>query len=240
MQERIVSMHAFYKSQGKGVDAFLSRPTASGQRPAVLIIHEWWGLEDHFRDLTRAFAREGCVGLTPDLYHGRVTADWEEAARLKTSLDLDRATQEILDGIPYLRGLPFVKPDKIGIVGFCMGGGLALLAICRTKEIAAAVIYFQSMYPDPGELASITCPILGHYGEDDIYTLRSEVEAFEQILRETNKSCEIHFYKNAGHAFVNDKHPELYRKEAADASWPRTIEFFRTHLKGEREAQGGS
>lgn len=234
MQERIVSMHAFYKSKGEGVDAFLSRPTASGKWPAILIIHEWWGLEDHFRDMTRAFAREGYVALAPDLYHGKVTADGEEAARLKTSLDLDRATREILDGIPYLKSLPFVNPGKIGIIGFCMGGGLALLSVCRTKEIAAAAIYFQSMYPDPGELVNIACPILGHYGEDDIYTPRSEVDAFEKILKEHNKSHEIYFYKNAGHAFVNDRHPELYRKEAAEASWPRTLEFFQRHLKERR------
>jgi len=226
MQERIVSMHAFYKSKGEGVDGFLSRLVTAGKWPAMLVIHEWWGLEAHFRDMTRTFARAGYVALAPDLYHGKVTADWEEAGRLKTSLDLGRSTQEIIDGIAYLKALPFVDPRRIGIIGFCMGGGLALLAICRTKDIAAAVIYFQSMYPDPGELLNISCPILGHYGEDDIYTPRSEVEAFVKVLEDSGKPHEIHFYPNAGHAFVNDKHPELYRKEAAEASWPRTMEFF--------------
>jgi carboxymethylenebutenolidase len=224
-------MHAFYKSRNEGIDGFLSRPTASGPWPAILVIHEWWGLEDHFREMTRMFARKGCVALAPDLYRGKVTADREEAARLKTSLDIDRATREILGGVPYLRGLPFVGPDKIGIIGFCMGGGLALLSICRTREITAAVIYFQSMYPDPGELVNIACPILCHCGEDDIYTPRSEVEAFERVLKEHNKSYQVHFYKNAGHAFCNEMHPELYRKEAAEASWPRTFEFFQKHLK---------
>jgi carboxymethylenebutenolidase len=204
---------------------------AAGPWPAVLVIHEWWGLEDHFRDMTRVFARNGYVTLAPDLYHGRVTADWEEAGRLKTSLDLERATREILDGIPYLRSLPFVNPARIGIVGFCMGGGLALLSLCRTNELAAGVIYFQSMYPDPAELVNISCPLLCHYGEDDIYTPRSEVETFERLLKEHNKSYQIYFYKNAGHAFCNDQHPELYRKEAAEASWPRTFEFFQKHLR---------
>lgn len=231
MDERIISMHAFYKSESGGVDGFLSRPTAPEKRPAVLVIHEWWGLDDHFRDVTRMFARKGYVALAPDLYHGKVTEDWLEAGRLKTSLDVERATREILDGIPYLRSLPFVNPDRIGIVGFCMGGGLALLSVCRSKDIAAAVIYFQSMYPDPGELQNITCPMLCHYGEDDIYTPRSEVEAFEKVLKQHNKPHEIHFYKNAGHAFCNDMHPELYRKEAADASWLRTFEFFQKQIR---------
>ena len=231
MSERIVSMHAFYKSKGEGVDGFLSRPMTSGKWPAMVVIQEWWGLDDHFRDMTRLFAKEGYVALAPDLYHGKVTEDWEEAARLKTSLDLDRATQEIIDAIQYLKGLPFVNPGRIGIIGFCMGGGLALLTICRTKEITAAVIYFQSMYPDPSEIANISCPVLGHYGEDDVTTPKSEVQAFEKLLKDNKTPHEIHFYPNAGHAFVNDKHPEMYRKEAAEASWPRTVEFFQKYLK---------
>lgn len=148
MEERIVSMHAYYGSGSGGVDAFISRPTASGKWPATLIIHEWWGLEEHFRNLCRTFAKNGYVALAPDLYHGKLVEDREEAARLKNSLDVEHAVQGILDGIPYLKGLPFVNPGRIGIVGFCMGGGLALLSICRTKEITAAVIYFHSLYPD--------------------------------------------------------------------------------------------
>jgi len=104
----IVSMHAFYKRGERGVDAFLSRPTAAGKHPALIVIHEWWGLDSHFRDLSRKLAREGYVALVPDLYHGQLTMDPEVAARLKTSLDLDEAVQDILGGIPYLTSLPFI------------------------------------------------------------------------------------------------------------------------------------
>jgi len=231
MDERIVSMHAYYASGEGGVDGLISRPTASGKWPAILVIHEWWGLEDHFRNMCRSFAKKGYVALAPDLYHGKVVKEHDEAARLKTSLDLERAVQEILDGVAYVKNLPFVDPGRIGIVGFCMGGGLALLSICRSREIAAGVIYFHSLFPDPGDLVNINCPILGHFGEDDTVTPKSEVEAFEQVLKENNKSYEIYFYKNAGHAFVNEMHADTYRKEAAEATWPRTFDFLKKHLQ---------
>ncbi len=232
-EERIVSMHAYYPSGEAGVDGLISRPTASRKWPAILVIHEWWGLEDHFRAMCRSFSKKGYVALAPDLYHGKLVTDDDEAtaARMKTSLDLDRAVQEILDGVTYLKNLPFVNPDRIGIVGFCMGGGLALLSLCRTKEFAAGVIYFQSLFPDPSELANISCPIIGHYGEEETVTPKSEVEEFERVLKENNKSYELYFYKNAGHAFVNETHSVYYRKEAAEATWPRTFEFLKKYLQ---------
>src|SRR3989304_4027056 len=150
MAERIVSLHAFYKSGDGGGDGYLSHPTARGPWPAVILVHEWWGLEEHFRELSRLLAREGFVVLVPDLYHGRVATERADAASLKTSLDSDGPGRETVDGIPYLRGLPFVS-GKVGIVGFCMGGGLALLAACRSGDFAAGGIYFPSIYPDATE-----------------------------------------------------------------------------------------
>jgi len=227
----IVSMHAFYKNGEQGVDAFLSRPTATGKHPALIVLHEWWGMDSHFRDLSRKLAREGYVVLVPDLYHGQLTMDPEIAARLKTSLDLERAVQDILGGVPYLRGLPFVDGERVGIVGFCMGGGLALLAACRQPSWKAAVIYFQSLFPDPMELEGLSCPLLGHYGEEDDVTPLSEVEEFRATLEKGNKEHEIHLYPGAGHAFTNDMHPERYHAEATEISWTRTLEFLSKHLK---------
>lgn len=231
MAEKIVSLHAFYASGKAGVNAYLSRPTASGTWPAVIILHEWWGLEEHFRDLGRRLAKEGFVALVPDLYHGKVTADPREAARLKTSLDIEGAIQETLDAVPYLRGLPFVS-GKIGITGFCMGGGLALLAACRGNEFSAAVTYFPSIYPDPSEVANAGCPLLIHHGMADSITPMSEIERIKNTLEQHRKPVELFLYDGADHAFVNDTH-ERYHKEAAEASWPRTIEFFRRHLRNE-------
>jgi carboxymethylenebutenolidase len=229
LTERIVSLHAFYASGGGGVDAYLSHPTAPGPWPAVIIAYEWWGLEDHFRDLSRQLAREGMVVLVPDLYHGKVTADPAEAAKLKTSLDIDRAVEEIIGAAPYLRSLPFVS-GKVGVMGFCMGGGLALLAACRANEFSAGVIYFPSIYPDTSELENAACPLLFHYGTGDVVTPRSEIDRITGTLNQTHKPHELYLYEGANHAFVNSTHPAMYSREATEAAWPRTLEFFKRHM----------
>ena len=186
-------------------------------------------LEDHFRDLSRQLAREGTVVLVPDLYHGKVTADPAEAAKLKTSLDIDRAVEEIIGAAPYLRSLPFVS-GKVGVMGFCMGGGLALLAACRANEFSAGVIYFPSIYPDTSELENAACPLLFHYGTADVVTPRSEIDRITETLNRANKPHELKLYEGANHAFVNSTHPAMYSREATEASWPRTLEFFKGHM----------
>ena len=222
-------MHAFYTSGNAGVDAYLSHPTARGPWPAVIIAHEWWGLEEHFRNFSRQLAREGMVALVPDLYHGRVTADPAEAAKFKASLDIDSAVEEIIGAVAYLRRLPFVS-GKVGVMGFCMGGGLALLAACRAREFSAGVIYFPSIYPDTSELENASCPLLFHYGTADVVTPRSEIDRITRALKRADKPYELHLYEDANHAFVNDTHPEYYHKEATEASWPRTVKFLKQHM----------
>ena len=231
MTERIVSLHAFYRTGDVEVDAYFSHPTAPGPRPAVIIAHEWWGLEEHFRDFSRELASHGMAVLVPDLYHGKVTADPAEAAMLKASLDIDRAVEEISGGSAYLRSLPFVS-GKVSVVGFCMGGGLALLAASRTTDFSAGVIYFPSVYPDTSELETISCPLLLHYGTADTVTPRSEIDRITQTLDHAEKPYELHLYEGADHAFVNDAHPEHYDMESTEASWLRTVEFLKRHISG--------
>jgi len=229
MSERIVSLHAFYKNGDVEVDGYLSHPTAPGPWPAVIVAHEWWGLEEHFRDLSRDLAREGMVVLVPDLYHGKVATDPATAAMLKTSLDIDKAVEGIIGGVAYLRKLPFVS-GKVGVLGYCMGGGLALLAACRSKEFNSGVIYFPSIYPDASELENIACPLLFHYGTADAVTPRSEMDRITRTLDRAKKPYALHLYEGANHAFVNDMHPEYFHKEATEAAWPRTVEFLKQNL----------
>lgn len=227
--EAIMTLHADYQSSAGRVTSVLSRPITPGPWAAVVVLHEWWGLDEHHREFTRRLAREGFVALAPDLYDGRVTSDWDEAPRLKVTLDVDRAIQQVLGAPAFLRSLPFVN-GKVAVLGFCMGGGVALISICRRREYDAAVIYFHSISPDPAELANITCPFLGHYGKEDTITTVAEVERLAATLKAQGTEHEIYLYEQAGHAFVNEEHPEYYRQEAAEASWPRTLAFLRRHL----------
>ena len=230
MSEVIISQHAFYESRSGGVDGFISRPVAAGRWPAVVIGHEWWGLVDWSREFTRQLAECGFVALTPDLYHGVSTTDHPTAARLKGELDIGKAVQDMGDAVSYLKGLPFVS-DKAGVMGFCMGGGIALLAGCRSSAFDAVVLYHHSIYPDPREVERLSCPLQGHYGLADIVTPIAEVKLFANQLKQSKKPHEIHYYEGAGHGWLNPNRPNLYREEAAQLSLQRTVEFFKNHLK---------
>lgn len=230
MSEIIISQHAFYESKSGGVDGFISRPVAAGRRPAVVIGHEWWGLVDWNRDFNRQLAEQGFVAFTPDLYHGVSTAAHTTAARLKGELNIDKAVQDMVDAVSYLKGLAFVS-QKVGVMGFCMGGGVALLAACRSAAFDAVVLYHHSIYPDPREVEKLSCPLQGHYGLADIVTPLSEVKDFESQLKQFKKSHEIHYYEGAGHGWMNPDRPNLYREDATTLSLQRTVEFFKNHLK---------
>lgn len=226
-------MHAFYEDDDTAADGYLSRPSAPGPWPAVVVLHEWWGLDPHFRELSRRLAAEGYVVLVPDLYDGTVATEEETAARLKTSLDTDWAAAAATAGVPYLRRLPFVDADAgVGLMGYCMGGGVALLAAGR-GDFDAMVAYFPSMYPDDEELARIDLPTLFHYGTEDVVTPRYELDRILNAYDEAGTPYELYEYEGAGHAFTNDTYEELYVESAAEESWPRTLEFLAEHLRGE-------
>lgn len=228
MSEVIVSQHAYYEGKTGGVDGFISRPV-EGRWPGLVIGIDWWGLTDWSREITRRLADQGFVALTPDIYHGVTTTDHATAARLKGELDHDRAVQEMADAAAYLKGLPFVS-GKVGVIGFCMGGGLALLAACRSDAFDAAVLFHHSIYPDPREIEKLACPVQGHYGLADTVTPLGEVKLFESQLQQLGKASEIHWYEGAGHGWMNPRRPNLYREEADRLSMQRTAEFFHTHL----------
>jgi carboxymethylenebutenolidase len=231
MAERIVSMHAAYKSGKEAVDGFLSRPTAGDPRPAVVLIHGYRGLDDGQRAVTRRFAQEGFVCLSPDLFHGKTFGTLEECAFQKTSLDIPRPVKQVIDSVPYLRRLPWVGKNNIAVLGFCMGGGLALYALAQSRSFAAGVIYYQSVFPDPEDLKSIAAPLLGHYGTDDPGTTRREIEMFRDALDKYKKKYEIEMYNGAGHAFLNNPQSKTSaNREAAAKSVNKTSKWLKKHL----------
>jgi carboxymethylenebutenolidase len=231
MGERIVSMHAAYKSGREVVDGFLSRPTAGDPRPAIVLIHGYRGLDDGQRAVTRRFAQEGFVCLSPDLFHGKTFHTLEECALQKTSLDIPRAVEKVVDSVPYLRKLPWVGKKHVAVLGFCMGGGLALYALAQSRAFAAGVIYYQSLFPDPEDIKTITAPLLCHYGTDDPGTTKAEIDMFRETLERHKKKYEIEMYAGAGHAFLNNPSSNnTANREAAAKSVAKTTKWLKKQL----------
>lgn len=231
MAERIVSMHAAYRSGKEVIDGFLSRPTAGDSRAAIVLVHGYRGLDDGQRAVTRRFAQEGFVCLSPDLFHGKTYHTLEDCALKKTSLDIPRAVTHIVDSVPYLRKLPWVGKKKVAVLGFCMGGGLALYAVARSRAFAAGVIYYQSLFPDPEDLRGIRAPLLCHYGTDDPGTTRAEIEMFRDTLERHKIKYEIEMYQGAGHAFLNNPQSKnAANLDAAAKSVAGTVKWLRKTL----------
>jgi len=233
MIETIISSHAGYNAKNGFVNGYLARPAVSEKRPGVVLLSAMWGLNWTQRELTRTFARAGFVALSPDLLHGQLPKERASALLAKTSVDIDEAVDIAAAATRYLRKLPWVgKQGRIGVVGFCLGGGLALLAAARTRVFQAAVIYHHSLFPDPQELRRISCSILGHYGTADDTTPLEEVEDFKKALERYGKKHEIVFYQGMGHGFVDSPllKDSQERRKAATESLKRTYKFFRREL----------
>ena len=214
--------------------AFLAHPgTATAQWPAVVIIHEWWGLNDHIKDVARRFAAEGYVALAPDLYSRlgyKVTKDATEAANLMNALSSQAALRDLNAATRYLKQLSIVDPMHIGAVGFCMGGTFALTQAIHNSDVKAAVIFYGKV-PPLESLPRLLCPILYHYGAQDGWVTKQEVDRLQQGLTQNGKSGEIVIYPTAGHAFFNDTRPEAYHKDDATKAWQTTLQFLSTQLR---------
>ena len=232
MTEQIVSLHAGYDYGGRLVDSYVARPSKPGTHPAVVLISGMGGLNDFQREITRVFARAGFVTLSPDLFDGVSPSNQSAALLAKNSLDIDRAVNLIAAGADFLHDLPWVENEsRIGVVGFCLGGGLALLSLGRTDRFDPGVIYYQSLFPDPSELESISSKLLCHYGTADHSTPREEVDRFCATLDGYEKQYEICWYEDVGHSFLNPRSDQSPGREQATAdSLERSFEFLRTEI----------
>ncbi len=232
MTHRILSLHAGYEAAGEFVDGYVARPAAPGQRPALVVVSGMGGLNWFQREITRSFARAGFVSVAPDLFDGALPQGRATQLLYKNSLDIDSSVAHLAAGADFLRSLPWVAGDSpIGIVGFCLGGGLALLSLARSRAFAAGVVYYHSLFPDPEELADIAAPMMCHYGTNDHTTPIEEIEAFRAALDHYQKEYELFMYDGVGHSFLNparDSSPR--RAEAAALSLERTFAFFHQRL----------
>jgi carboxymethylenebutenolidase len=221
-----------FASNGSAAGGYLAAPE-SGAGPGVIVIQEWWGLVDHIKDVCDRFAAEGFVALAPDLYHGHAVkvGEPDEAGKAMMAMKMDQAARDMSGAVDEL--LRRSSGAHVGVIGFCMGGGLALVLATQRPDAVAAVVPCYGIIPWPDaqpDYTPMTAAVLGHYaGNDDFFTPEA-AEALAQELREMGKEVEIVIYPDTDHAFFNDTRPEVYNADAAAALWQRTLGFFRARL----------
>ena len=228
----IAEMVEYAGPDGEMLPGYLARPAdAAGPLPAVIVLQEWWGLNEHIKDVTRRLALEGFVALAPDLYKGVVATEPDEARKLVMELDMPAAVAEIGSAADFLLAHESVAGEQVGVMGFCMGGGLSLQTALADAGIgrfgAAVAFYGQPLTPD--EAAQVQTPILGLYGADDGGIPVVAVNMMGEALTAAGVENEIHIYEGAPHSFFNDTR-ESYRPEAAADAWQRMLTWFAKYL----------
>lgn len=209
---------------------YLATPPGEGPWPGVVVIQEWWGLNDNIRDIADRFAQEGFVALAPDLYYGETAHEPDEARKLMMTLEYPDALQVIQSAINYLIALDEVSPKKIGVTGFCMGGGLAWHGAAKLEGIgAAAPCYGGGPELTPDEAARIEVPVLAIYGELDRGVSPEVAQRRAELMDAAGVQHETIIYPDAEHAFMNDRRP-VYHAEAAEDAFRRIVKLFREHL----------
>jgi carboxymethylenebutenolidase len=236
------------QGEAGGMPAYLARPTAAGKHPAVVVVIEAFGLNAHIKDVADRIAREGFVAIAPDLYYreGSAVAGYDnlpEAIRLMTGLWDEKIVKDMGGAITYLQQQPFVRADRIGVTGFCMGGRITFLTACLNPSVKAAVPFYGGgigSVMQPGERTPkapleyadrLAAPMLLFFGENDSFIPPAEVERIKQRLAELGKNAETVVYPGAPHGFFCNER-DSFRPDAAKDAWGRLLKFFEKHLKG--------
>ncbi len=219
---------------GTTARGYLATP-ASGSGPGVMVIQEWWGLVPQIKGVCDRLAGEGFTALAPDLYHGEMAAhtEMDRAGELMTSLPPDRAARDMSGAIDHLLGHDATAGDSVGVVGFCMGGMLALvIAAMEGDRVGAAVPFYGAPLGDDGpDWAGLTAAVEGHFAENDDFFAPGPVAALEAALRDLGKDVTFHIYPGTGHGFTNEENPlGTYDADATELAWSRTLAHLRTHL----------
>jgi carboxymethylenebutenolidase len=216
-----------FPSNGQTAEGYLALP-ASGRGAGLIVIQEWWGLVPHIKDVADRFAAAGYLALAPDLYHGTTTKEPDEAGKLMMSMKMDVAAKDLSGAYDFLKSHEACT-GKVGDVGFCMGGGLALV-LATIKPLDACVVYYGATVGPPPDLSTFSGALLGHYAENDEWASPAKGHELETQIRALGKHAQIYEYDGADHAFFNDTRPEAYNKGAAELSWERTLGFLKHNL----------
>lgn len=219
-----------FPANGETGTGFLALPEGEGPFPGVIVVQEWWGLDDHIKDVAQRFAREGFVALAPDLYHGKVTKEPNEAQKLMMQLDMPRAGRELAGAADYLASRPETAGRGIGSIGFCMGGGLALTLACDSPHVRAAAPFYGGNPGPISKVANLGGPVFVAHAENDGWITAQVREELRAALQQHGKEHEIKVYPDTDHAFFNDTRPEVYNREAATDAWEKAVSLFRANL----------
>jgi carboxymethylenebutenolidase len=217
-----------FLTNGTKTSGYLATP-ASGKGPGIIVIQEWWGLVGHIKKVCDRFAAEGFTALAPDMYHGQTASEPDGAGKLFMALNIAQAEKDLRGAAPYLAGYSSTK--KLGAVGFCMGGQLALFAATLNPSVGACVNFYgihPNVKPDYSKLSG---PVLGLFGEKDGFVTPQVAKDTDAAIKKAGKQSEINIYPGVDHAFFNDERADVYNQAAADDAWRRTLTFFRQHLK---------
>jgi len=217
---------------GDGAYAFVAQPDDNAQHPGLVLIQEWWGIEPHILDLAQKLAAQGFVVAVPDLYHGSVATEPDDAQRMVMMIrgNVDSAANEIIGALDTIKAMPNVEPKKLGLMGFCIGGFMTYTVAARYADLGAVVPFYGAGYdPTPEEVARVNAPVLAIYGGQDTSVSDEQRQKIEKTYKDAGKNITVKVY-DAGHAFINPVHGMGNEKAAAEA-WPLAINFLKEHLQ---------
>jgi carboxymethylenebutenolidase len=214
-----------FASNGGTAEGYLAKPASAGGK-GVIVIQEWWGVNENIKGIADRFAAEGFTALAPDLYHGKVVDEPDEAGKMLMALNIEQAEKDLRGSVTYLKEL---TGAPVGVVGFCMGGALSLFAACSNGQDVAACVDFYGGHPAVKfDFDNLSAPLLGIWAEHDDF-VNPNVPGWQAELEKRGKQFEFHTYPGTAHAFFNDE-GDSYNAEAAADAWQRTLAHFRANL----------
>lgn len=229
--EAVKTQQVELTSGGETIAGFLAVPDSPGKHPALIVLHEDWGLTDWVKEQAKKLGEQGYVALAVDLYRGQTTFDAYIAYDLMAAVPQERAVQDMEAAFNFLSARPDVNKEKIGSVGWSAGGKWALLLAVNEPRLAACVVNYGSLISDPAELGKIHAPVLGIFGADDRTIPQMDLDTFVAAMDKAQKSLDLKVYPGAGRGFENSGSKLGFREGAADDAWQRTLAFLGEHLK---------
>jgi carboxymethylenebutenolidase len=229
----ITTQEVSYPGKAGNLKAYIAHPAGEGARPVVIVVQEWWGLNENIKNIARRFATEGYFAIAPDLYSrqgNQVASDPNTAAQLMGGLKTADGIEDLNSTISWIRAQKDTKSSKIGITGYCMGGTYATLLPCESKEIAAAAPFYGEI-PSDDKLKNLNCPMFYAYGANDGWIQRPDVERLASDLKKFGKKGEAKIYEGCDHGFFNDTRKDVYAPDAARDAWQHTLRLFAENLR---------